>query len=61
VMCESCKTLAERSRAWQYGRGGNRHLNHLRKAKPHCEYPETCTCQHRKIADGFVPKEERES
>jgi hypothetical protein len=61
-MCESCKELAAMSRSLQQNpRGNNRHTPHTRKRGLRCEYPETCTCQHRKIADGFVPKEERES
>lgn len=54
-MCDSCKQLAAESRARQDAPGGaNRHIKHTRKAKPHCEYPATCTCQHRRIQDAFV-------
>lgn len=60
-MCNSCKKLADRSLAKQANpNGGNRHTSHTRKTKPTCEYPLTCTCQHRKIADGFVPRDEEE-
>lgn len=55
MMCDSCKHLAERSLARQENPSGSpRHISHLRKKKPHCEYPETCTCQHEPIAKGYV-------
>lgn len=57
MMCESCKLLADESRRRQEEKpgGANRHTSHTRKKKPHCEYPQTCTCQHRPItAKGYT-------
>lgn len=51
MMCDGCKALADKSRVT------GRSYNHLKKGKPHCNDPSTCTCQHRSRKDGFLKKE----
>lgn len=60
-MCDGCKELADRSRHLLEGKRAGRgtggsavHLKHVKKTRPHCDYPTTCTCQHRRVEDGFV-------
>lgn len=64
-MCPSCQEIAagnlartkEAAERKKNGRGGNRHRSHTNKTPPHCEYPETCTCRHRPVADGYVNRD----
>jgi hypothetical protein len=54
MMCQSCKDLAAVSLRRIQSGGGALHTSHVRRRKPHCEYPETCTCRHRPVADNYV-------
>lgn len=49
MMCDGCKQLADAGAL----------AKHTRKRKPHCEYPLTCTCQHKPIKDGYVRHDRR--
>ncbi|GHF94418.1 hypothetical protein Shyd_65060 [Streptomyces hydrogenans] len=51
-MCEGCKELADLAR--QFPGTGAARIKHTRKKKPHCTAPLTCTCQHRRVSDGYV-------
>lgn len=55
MLCESCKTLGEENRK-RVESGSQRQLKHLNKGKPHCEYPETCTCRHQPVGEFVNPK-----
>jgi hypothetical protein len=48
-MCQSCKQLGEENRERRVF--GERQRSHLNKGKPHCEYPETCTCRHQPVGE----------
>ena len=52
MMCDGCKELADL--AVRYPGTGAARIKHTRKKKPHCSAPLTCTCQHRRVSDGYV-------
>jgi hypothetical protein len=51
-MCTSCAKLADISA--EIGE----HIDHLETfdSSPKCDYPLTCSCQHRPIKDNYVPR-----
>lgn len=54
MMCVSCKQLGEENAArWVTG---ERQRSHTNKGKPHCEYPQTCTCRHQPVGEFVNPK-----
>lgn len=49
MMCDGCKELADLAK-----KHGVSRIKHTRKKQPHCDAPVTCTCQHRRVQEGFV-------
>lgn len=54
MMCSSCRKIAADNR--ERLANGAIQRSHLNKGKPHCEYPETCTCRHQPVGEFVNPK-----
>ncbi len=59
MMCDGCKEIADKAKRFEGMASGKNlaRVKHTRKAKPHCEHPQTCTCQHQPVNKGYVSKD----